>query len=273
MVYLILLLLITHLVVLYQLRKYIDAYKLNNHNYLTAELRKINSSFTQGIQSVEFNLNSHYQESNSVLKQLKQNTNEFTQNNTKKFNELTNFIKTDYHSLTLLLKVNNDLLENLIEKTKTNITKNKELKPILESSSEELEKIYGKIKMLISNYEKSLKDVKIEIEDALLSVENITNGKIKQIAADSEKTISHTLEVSKEAINGIATSTNQQLKRVLQDNQIKLLTDKVQAMEEELKSNLSEVNKSISGLDTSFLSKLKELKNEDKDKKGFFGLK
>lgn len=271
MIYLILLLLITHLVVLYMLKQYLDSYKRNNHNYITRELHKINSSFTHSIQLVEANLNIHYEESNLILKQLKQNSSDFSQNNTKKFNELTTFIKSDYRSLTELLKVNNELLESLIEKTKTNITKNKELKPLLENSSDELEKVYGKIKMLISSYEKSLKEIKIEIEDALLSVETIIKGKIKQMAANGEKTISDTLEVSKEAITDITESTNQQLKKVLKENQIKLLTDKVQAIEEGLKHHLSEVNKSISGLDATFLSKLRTLKNEDKDKKGFFG--
>lgn len=271
MIYIILLLLITHLVVLYLLKTYLDSYKQNNHNHITVELRKINSSFTQSIQLVEANMNLHYEDSKTVLKKLEQNANDFSQNNTKKFNELTTFISADYHSLTQLLKTNNDLLEKLMEKTKLNITKNKELQPLLENSSEELEKIYGKIKMLVSNYEKSLKDIKIEIEDALSSVERITNGKIKQIAADSEKTISDTLEVSKEAINEVTETTNQQLKKVLKDNQIKLLTDKIQQIDEELKLNLSEVNKSISGLDATFISELRALKKEGKDKKGFFG--
>ncbi len=271
MIYIIILLLVTHLAVLYLLKKYLDSYKLNNHNHITGELRKINSSFTQSIQLVEASMNLHYEESNTILKKLEQKASDFNEDSTKKFNELTTFISTDYHSLTQLLKTNNDLLEKLMEKTKLNITKNKELKPLLESSNEELEKIYGKIKMLISNYEKSLKDIKVEIEDALSAVETITNGKIKQIAADGEKTISDTLEVSKEAINDVTETTNQQLKKVLKDNQIKLLTDKIQQIDEDLKLNLIEVNKSISGLDAAFISELRALKKEGKDKKGFFG--
>lgn len=271
MIYLILLLLVTHLVVLYMLKKYINTYKQNNHNYITSELHKINSSFTHSIQLVESNMNIHYEESTTVLKKLEQNASSFNQNNTKNIKELTTFIKTDYHSLTQLLKTNNDVLQKLMENTKINITKNKELKPLLESSNEELEKVYGKIKMLVSNYEKSLKDIKIEIEDVLLSVEKTTNGKIKQMAADGEKTISDTLEIGKEAITTITESTNKQLSKVLHDNQIKLLTDKIQGIDEELKLNLSEVNKSISSLDATFISELRALKNEGKDKKGFFG--
>ncbi len=271
MIYLILLLLITHLVVLYQLKKYLDAYKQNNHNYITGELHKINSSFTQSVQLVETNMNNHYEESTTLLKKLEQHTTDFSQNNTKEFKELTTYIKTDYHSLTKLLKTNNDVLKKLMENTKINITKNKELKPLLEISNEELEKVYGKIKMLVSNYEKSLKDIKIEIEDVLSSVEETTNGKIKQMATNGEKTISDTLEVSKEAITTTIESTNEQLGKILHDNQIKLLTDKVQRIDEELKLNLSEINKSISGLDATFISELRTLKKESKDKKGFFG--
>ena len=272
MIYITLLLLITHLVVLYLLKQYLDAYKQNNYNHITGELHKINSSFTQSIQLVEANMNLHYEESKAVLNILEQNANDFNQNNTKEFNELTTFIKSDYHSLTQLLKTNNDLLQKLMEKTKINISKNKELKPLLETSNEELEKIYGKIKMLVSGYEKSLKDIKIEIEDVLLSVEKTTNGKIKQMAADGEKTISETLEVSKEAITSLTENTNKQLSKVLHDNQIKLLTDKIQRIDEELKLNLSEVNKLILGLNATFTSELRALKKEDKDKKGFFGL-
>lgn len=271
MVYLILLLLITHFLVLYLLKKYIDSYKQNNHNYITGELRKINSSFAHSMQLAESNMSIHYEESNTILKNLEQNANDFNQNSTKKFNGLTAFIKSDYHSLTQLLKTNNELLQKLIENTKINITKNQELKPLLEASSDELEKVYGKIKMLVSNYEKSLKDIKIEIEDVLSSVEKTTNGKIKQMAANGEKTISDTIDVSKEAIINITESTNKQLNKVLQDNQIKLLTDKIQRIDEELKLNLSEVKKSILELDSTFASELRALKKEGKDKKGLFG--
>lgn len=271
MIYIIILLLITHLAVLYLLKQNLDSYKQNNHNYITGELRKINSSFTKNIQLAESNMNLHYIESNTILKKLEQNANDFSQHNIKKFNDLTSFIKSDYNSLTQLLKTNNDLLQKLMENTKINITKNKELKPLLESSSDELEKVYGKIKMLVSNYEKSLKGIKFEIEDVLSSIEKNTNGKIKQIAANGEKTISDTLEINKEAIINITESTNKQLNKVLKDNQIKILTDKIQRIDEELKLNLTEVNQSILAIDTTFLTELRSLKKESKDKKGLFG--
>ncbi|MGB3150426.1 MAG: hypothetical protein WBB27_07155 [Maribacter sp.] len=269
MIYLILLLLITHLLVLYLLKKYVDDYKENNHNFITSELRKINSSFTHSIQLAESNMNIHYEESNAILKKLERNANNFSQNNTKKFNELTSFIKSDYHSLTQLLKTNNELIHKLTENTKINITKNKDLKPLLESSSDELEKVYGKIKMLVSNYEKSLKDIKIEIEDVLSSVEKTTNDKIKQMTANGEKTISETVEVSKEAITYFTESTNKQLSKVLKDNQIKILAEKVQRIDDELKLNLSQVNKLIIGVENTFKSELIALKKEGK--RGFFG--
>ncbi len=271
MIYLILLLLITHFLVLYLLKKYLDAYKQNNHNYISDQLYKIDSLFTQSIRLIESDLTVHYNESNTILKKLNHSANDFSRQNTKKFNELTSFIKSDYRSMTQLLRKNNDLLGKLVENTNINITKNQELKPLLENSNEALEKVYGKIKMSISNYEKSLKDIKIEIEDVLSMVQKTTNDKIQQIAVNGEKTISKTLEINREAITTITEDTSKQLKHMLQDNQIKFLANKIEHIDEELKLNLSQIYKLISSLDTSFITELRALKKGDKIKKGFFG--
>ncbi|NAS31983.1 hypothetical protein GTQ40_13435 [Flavobacteriaceae bacterium R38] len=268
--YLIIILFITHLIVLYQLRSYIKAYKKNNHNYINRELQKINTSFSSGINTINQNIKTFSQNTLSDFDQLQKITNNFNYDQKKKFNELTSFIKADYKSYTELLKVNNDLLSILLEKTKENITENHKLKPLLQDSSQELEKVYGKIKQLISSYEKSLSDLKDEVENTLMAIEDNIDTKIKQVTAKGEKTISDSIEVGKDAIHNITEETNTKLKRVLKENQIKLLTDQVQSVEKIMKTNLLEINKTIENLDESFLNKLKTIK-VSKDKKGFFG--
>lgn len=271
MIYLILLLTLTHFIVLYKLKKYLEAYKKNNYNYITGELQKINQYFEKGITDINQNINILSQNTNQTFKNLKNITTTFTKNYKQNFLELINFIKSDYHSLTVLVKDNNDLLENLLKRTEENITKNQDLKPLLINSHEELEKIYGKIKLLISGYEKNLNSISEEMEDTITTLENTMNTKIKLLTAKGEKTILESLEISKNTIHTITDETNSKLKTILRDNQLQLLTDNIQSIDQELKTNISTINTSIENLDEIFIEKLKAYQEANKDKKGFFG--
>lgn len=271
MIYLILLFILTHLIVLYKLKKYLDAYKKNNYTYITGELQKINQSFEQSNHHINENINILSQNTNQTFKSLKNTTTTFTKNYKQNFLELTNFIKSDYTSLTALVKDTNDQLENLLKKTEENVTKNQELRPLLVNSHEELEKIYSIIKLLISGYEKSLKSIHNEIGDTMLTIENNMDTKIKQLTAKGEKTILESLEISKNTIHTLTNETNSKLKVLLKDNQIQLLTDKIQSIDQELKTNMSTINTSIENLDEIFIKKLKAHQDITKDKKGFFG--
>lgn len=270
MIYLILLLLISHGVVLFLLKKYIEAYKTNNHNYITKELSTLNYAFSESVRTMGSHIEHFSRNTDLAFKQLEQKHAKFSDNSKEKINQLTSFIKSDYRSLTELVKTNNDLLSKLIEKTEENITKNQELKPLLQNSSEELEKIYSKIKLLISSYEKSLKDIKIEVQDVFSSIETTTSDKVKQLAARNEKTVTDAAEISKSAVQEMVETTNKKLKSVLEENQIVVLTNKVGSMERGFNENFESINKSISELDKTFIDKLNALKKEDK--KGFFRL-
>ncbi|MHA7056777.1 hypothetical protein ACWGOQ_0006125 [Aquimarina sp. M1] len=271
MIYLIILLTITHIIVLYQLRKYLNAYKKNNHNYITSELQKINQSFYQSVNNINQNVTAFSQNTENTLKGIGDTTTTFTKNYRKNFHDLTSFIKSDYQSLAVLVKETNTLLQNLLQRTEENISKNQELKPLLVNSHEALEKIYSKSKLLISGYEKSLKNIQNEMEDTMITIENTLDTKVKHITTKGEKTIIQSLEISKNTIHTMTDETNAKLKILLQENQIKILTDQVLAIEESLKTNLSDINTSILELDEVLITKLKTYNEENKDKKGFFG--
>ncbi|WP_298547138.1 hypothetical protein [uncultured Aquimarina sp.] len=271
MIYLIILLTITHLIVLYKLRKYLDAYKKNNHNYITNELKKINQSFYRSIDSINKNVTIFSQNTESKLNDIEDATKTFTKNYRKNFHELTSFIKSDYQSLTALVKETNTLLESLLQRTEESIAKNQELKPLLIHSHEALEKLYGKSKLLISGYEKSLKLIQNEMENTVATIENTLDTKIRHIATKGEKAITESLEISKNTVHTMTDDTNAKLKTLLQDNQIQTLVDNIQAIEKTVKTSISEINTSISELDQVFITKLNEYKEANKDKKGFFG--
>jgi len=271
MIYLIVFLTLSHLITLYLIYKYIGDYKKNNHNYISKELKKIGFSFASGTEAINTNVSTFSTNTTRLFNVLKQDNLAFQKDHKKKFSELTSFIKSDYQSLTNLLKVNNHQLSSLLSKTEESITKNNQLKPLLTNSHQELEKIYAKTKMLVSNYEKSLKDIKNEMEDTMTSLENISDTKIKEIAMHGEKTISSSLEISKGAIEEVTQETNAGLKKVLKENQIKLLGDRLVLMEEQLKQNILDVTNSIKELDQVLFAKLKKHQEELKDKKGFFG--
>ncbi|WP_299762453.1 hypothetical protein [uncultured Dokdonia sp.] len=268
---LVVLLLITHIIVLFLLWKYIKTYKENNFNYLNKELKTLKGFFSQGLLVLEKNVTAFTALSTASLDSLEKEHTHLISDHKSKFKEVTAFIKSDYTSLTELLKTNNDLLTNLLERTEENITKNNDLKPLLVNSNDELEKVYGKIKMVISNYEKNLKDIKEEIEDALQIIEENMSSKIKQIAISGEKTIANSLENSKDTIDKVTQETSSGLKKVLKENQIQLLTDKVGIMEKELQEGLEKVQENLSGLDEIFMLKLKDYQKELSNKKGFLG--
>ncbi|MFC4633591.1 hypothetical protein ACFO3O_06710 [Dokdonia ponticola] len=256
---LVLLLLITHIIVLVLLWKYIKTYKENNFNYLNKELKTLKSFFSQGLLVLEKNVTAFVALSTASFDTLQKEHTQLVSDHKSRFKEVTTFIKSDYTSLTELLKTNNDLLANLLERTEENITKNNDLKPLLVNSNDELEKVYGKIKMVISNYEKNLKDIKEEIEDALQIIEDNMSSKIKQIAISGEKTIASSLENSKITIEKVTQETNSGLRKVLKENQIQLLTDKMGVMEKELQVGLEKVQENLSGLDEAFIIKFKNL--------------
>ncbi|MGB0948813.1 MAG: hypothetical protein ACPGU0_01735, partial [Marinirhabdus sp.] len=208
MIFLIILLLITHVAVLIYINKYITAYKLNNHNYITSELKKLEALFLKGTTTIGSNIDTFTKKSAQSFEKLKAENTNFINTHKTNFNNVTRFIKQDYRSLTQMLKKNNDLLHTLLKRTEDNITKNSELKPILVNSSEALEKVYSKIKMLITGYEKSLHDIKGEMESALLTIENTMDSKIKQLAVNGEKTMRASVENSTTAISKVTEETN-----------------------------------------------------------------
>jgi hypothetical protein len=270
MIYLIILLLISHIATLYFINKYITAYKLNNHNYINGELQKIKDLFLKAATNVNDNVNALTYKTAQSFEKLKSENTGFIKTHKNSFSEVTTFIKKDYKSLTEMLSTNNDLLGQLLDKTEENITKNVDLKPILINSNQELEKVYGKIKQLITTYEKSLNDIKTEMDDVLYKVETTIDGKIKQLASSGEKTMLDAVAHSKSTIAKVTEETNNGLKAVLRENQIKVLTDKVETLNTEFSKSFNDVLTSVNELDKVFLNTLQEQKSKDDDKKGFF---
>jgi len=271
MIYLIILLLISHIAALYFINKYIAAYKLNNHNYIDNELQKVKALFLKAATNVDHNLNVLTDRTAQSFEKLKSENTGFINTHKNSFSEVTTFIKKDYASLTAMLSANNDLLDQLLYKTEENITKNADLKPILINSNQELEKVYGKIKQLITTYEKSLNDIKTEMDNVLYKVETTIDGKIKQLASSGEKTMLDAIAHSKSTIEKVTEETNNGLKTVLRENQIKMLTDKVENLNTEFGKSFNDVIKSVNELDKVFLNTLQEQKSKDEDgKKGFF---
>jgi|GEM_PF-4350115 len=270
MIYLIILLLITHIATVYFINRYITAYKLNNHNYINGELKKLHELFLQGVSSIDHNVNTLTDKTSQSFEKLKSENTGFIKTHKTNFNDVTTFIKEDYTSLTEMLSTNNELLSRLLDKTEENITKNATLKPILINSNQELEKVYGKIKQLITRYEKSLNDIKSEMDDVLYKVESTIEGKIKQLAASGEKTMLASVEHSKTTIAKVTEETNNGLKTVLRENQIKVLTDKVENLNAEFSKGFSDVLASVNDLDKVFLNTLQEQNDKEGGKKGFF---
>jgi len=271
MIYLVVVLIISHFVVLYYINKFIKAYKINNQNFINKELKKLQGEFSKGLETIDANVAFLTEKTSQSFEQLKTENINFIASQKTNLNSLTSFIKTDYHSLTQLVQKSNGTLEALLKKTEENISKNRELKPLLVDSNIELEKVYGKIKLLITNYEKNINDIKGQMENSLHLIESTIEGKIKQLAVNGEKIMLDSVENSKNTINKVTDETNNGLKKVLKENQIKELITKVESLDSELKNKTSEVLNSIQKLDVVVLEALKKYNDKEGNKKGFFG--
>ncbi|MCK8480913.1 hypothetical protein [Psychroserpens algicola] len=234
---------------------------------MTSELKKLEALFLEGLVNIDKSVNFLTEKSVQSFEKLKSENTNFIRAHKSSFNDVTSFIKNDYRSLTQSLEQNNDLLGALLQKTEENIIKNRELKPLLINSNDELEKVYGKIKMLITNYEKSINDIQDEMESSLHNIESILESKIKQLATSGEKTIQDSIENSKVTIAKVTEETNNGLKKVLKENQIKRLVEKVEIIDSEFKMGLEEVQESISKLDEVFIKKFKEFLESNKNSK------
>lgn len=270
MVYLIILLLITHIATLYFINKYIKTYKLNNYNYLDAELKNLKTLFVESLKTIAHNAEVLTDKTAKSLEKLEAKNTGFIKTHQSHFNEVTTFIKEDYTSLTKRLSQNNKLLLNLLHSTQENILKNTELTPILINSNLELEKVYGKIKQLMTTYEKSLNDIKNEMGDVLYKVETTIDGKIKQLASSGEKTMLDAVAHSETTILKVTEETNNGLRTVLKENQIKVLTEQIESLNTDLSARFKEVLNSVNDLDNVIVAKLQEENTKEGDKKGFF---
>ncbi|MEM6717732.1 MAG: hypothetical protein AAF611_00310 [Bacteroidota bacterium] len=269
-IFLIVVLVISHGVVLYKLRKYITAYKANNHNYITHELQRLQQTFQREVQLIDTKVHDFQTKANTVYRTLANNTNEFTEIQKSKFDDLTKFIKSDYVSLTKLLSKNNDLLNSLLERTRKSITQNEELKPALLNSNAELQKVYGKIKQLVAGSEKGVKDVKEELENTLLEIKLDSESKVKQLQSLGEKNIKDISTNNKETINEIANLSQHTLKSILSENHIQQLITKVILMEEEVKKDMESVAQKTIETNTLLNDLIEKIKAADK-KKNIFG--
>lgn len=268
--YLIILLLITHIATLYFINKNIKAYKSNNYNYIDAELKKLKTLFVESLKTIAHNAEVLTDKNTKSFEKLDTVTTTFIKKQERSFKEVTTFIRDDYTSLTQRLSHNNKLLLSLLQNTQENILKNKELTPLLVTSNQELEKVYGKVKQLMTTYEKSLSDIKGEMEGVLYTVETTIDGKIKQVASTGEKTMLDMVANNKATISKVTEETNNGLKTVLNENQIKVLTEKVDSLNIDVTGRFKEILTAVNELDEVILQRLQEENTKEGDKKGFF---
>ena len=241
MEFLIVILLISHFVVLYLLRKDIVAYKRNNQLYIHRELETIQKSFDFGVREIAKTVSGIQISSQASLMVLQESNNKFENDHKKKFKNLTDFIESDYKSLTALLSQNNELLGRLLNETENNILQNEELKPALINSHDELQKVYGKIKQVVTSSEKHLKDVKDEIANSLEEIQINAESKVKQLAAQGEKNIKDSISNNLAAVTDISSSTSAALKIFLAENHISQLSTKVEKLENNLLNNIDDL--------------------------------
>lgn len=270
MVYLVILLLISHIVVLYILYKHIEAYKLNQYNYISTALKKIDNQFLKTGQALSQQLTLLQDESNQSLNQLASKNNHFIRDQKQAFTTVTNDIKQDYTSLTNLVKKHNSKLNSILIKTNENIAKNKELLPLLIDSNKALENVYSKIKVLCTNYEKSITDVKKEMENTLYHIEQTLEGKLKQMATNGEKTLEATVTHNTQAVTTVKEHTNKQIKAILQQNEIKQLKETIEYLNNDIRQQTKDLQNQILATEKLLLSSLKQNKEDDDKKKGFF---
>lgn len=225
------LLLISHIAVLYLLRKDIKEYKRNNQIFIHRELQTIHNSFDIGVHEIAKTIERMRQSSDNSLRLMENSNLQFEQQHKEKFNELIIFIKKDYTSLTSLLSHNNQLLSNLIKETEKNITQNEQLKPLLINTHEELQKVYGKIRQVITSSEKNMKDAKEEIANAMIDIQSQAESKLKQLAAQGEKSLNDSVRENMEVINDVASATNLAIKTLHSDNHLNKITTQVDSLE------------------------------------------
>lgn len=270
MEFLIVLLLISHGVVLYILRKDILEYKKNNKIFMHRELETIHNSFDIGVREIAKTVDRIQYSSQSSLKLMEVNNNQFALEYKQKFQDLNKFIKSDYTSLTTLLANNNELLSKLLKETETNITQNEALKPALINSHDELQKVYGKIKQVVTSSEKHLKDVKDEIANSLDEIRINAESKVKQLAAQGEKNLNDSVKSNMEVITDISSVTNATLKTLLSENHISQLTSKVKELDKNIQVNLD--NLQIKNEEFSSKVEILLTKIEEGSKKNRWGL-
>lgn len=261
MVFLVVLLLISHGVVLYLLRKDIVEYKKNNQMFMHKELETIHNSFDIGVREIAKTVERLQNTSQSSLKLMESNNNQFELEHKQKFQDLTKFIKSDYTSLTTLLANNNELLTKLLKETETNITQNEELKPTLINAHDELQKVYGKIKQVVTSSEKHLKDVKEEIANSMLEIQNNAESKVKQLAAQGEKNMNDSVKSNMDMIKDVSAVTSTALNSILTENHISQLTSRVNELDKNIQvkiGNLQIKNEEISSKVEILLTKIEE---------------
>jgi hypothetical protein len=263
-------LLISHVVVLIVIGNYIQRYKKNNHNYIDTELKQLRKLFKSEADLIKKDVEGFIDDSSKSLSLLRKENNRFTTNQQVEFKNTTEFIKKDYKSLSKMLNQNNDMLSALLQKTDENIIKNNELRPILVSSHKELEKIYGKVKLLTTNYEKNLEDLKVEVRDSLNTVENILQNKIRKLAVNGEKIMLDSIENSKTTIEKVTNETNAGLKKVLKENQITLLSENMKISNEDLATSCQSLKDDIHDLYEKLTQKLEKIEKTNSKKNSRF---
>lgn len=268
---LIVLLLISHIVLIFLFAKWLKKYKENNYNYIDSALRSIDSSFVNAVRNIDDNVKEFGSNTGYFLDQIKKDNRLFVEGQRIEFEKTTAYIKNDYNSLNDKVKTSNALLLELLTKTQENITKNREIKPILESSHFELEKTYSKIKLLISNYEKNLNDIQGEVQNSIQNIEDTLDDKLKLISTKGEKSIEDSAKLSRETIAHITDETNTKLKQILNNNQVKVLSDQLSVFEQDYRANQKNLEHILENLDESVIMKLATAEKK-KGKKGFFGL-
>ena len=269
MVYLVTLLLISHMVVLYILYKQIEAYKQNQYNYISTALKKIDNQVSKTGQVLSQQLTLLQDKSNQSLNQLATNNNHFIRDQKQVFTTVTNDIKQDYTSLTSLVKKHNSKLNSILIKTNENIAKNDELLPLLIDSNKALENVYSKIKVLCTNYEKSITDIKEVMENAIYHTEQTLEGKLKQMATNGEKTLESTVIHSTQAVTKVKEHTNKQIKAILQQNEIKKLKETIEYLNNDIRQQTKDIQAQILLTEELLLSSIQQ-NNDDDKKKGFF---
>lgn len=270
MMLLLVLLLVSHIAVLYLLRKDIMEYKKNNQLFIHRELKTIQNNFENAVREIGVTVERLQSNSQSSLRLMENNNHQFEKEHKQKFRDLTKFIKSDYTSLTTLLANNNELLAKLLKETEINITQNETLKPALINSHDELQKVYGKIKQVVTSSEKHLKDVKEEIAIALVEIQANADAKLKQLAAQGEKILNESVKSNMEVITDISSVTSATLKTLLSDNQINLLTSKIEGLESDFQNNISRLQERNGDITSKIGMLIQKIEGDNKKNKWGF---